>query len=168
MRYLTQINVNRLLIPQTKLNLGYTSLMLTNSFIKVKSLSEDLFCTGNIETLGYCMELYSQFLNKKPLDFFVSGCWEIELACQRMERELEKFLIELEKIFFSLYSLIQNKSKLKKNLHDTKLLFKKNLMKQFKTFIILDGKYSSIYDKLEGIFLERMQYKYFFDKIFSK
>ena len=74
--------------------------MLTNSFIKIKSLNEGLFCTGDIETVGYFMEVCSQFLNKKPLDFFLSGCWEIQLACRCMERELEKFLIELEKIFF--------------------------------------------------------------------
>ena len=39
MRYLTQTNGNRLLIPQTILKLGYTSAMLTNSFIKIKSLT---------------------------------------------------------------------------------------------------------------------------------
>ena len=84
-----------------------------------------------------------------------------------MERELEKFLIESEKVFFLLYSLIPNKSKFLKKLHKTKLLFKKDLLKQFKEFVTLDGKYSSIYDKLEQIFLERMQHKYYFDKIFT-
>ena len=43
--------------------------MLTKSFIKIKSLSEDLFCTGEIETLDYCMEVYSLFLNEEPFDF---------------------------------------------------------------------------------------------------
>ena len=43
------------------------------------------------------MEVYTQSLNKEPLDFFVS--------------ELEKCLIELEKIFFLFYILIPNKSK---------------------------------------------------------
>ena len=99
MRYLTQLNGNCLLMPQTIPNLGNTSAMLTNSFIKIQSLSEDLFCTGDIETLRYCMEVYNQFLNKKPLDFFVSGCWKIE-----------KFLVELEKVFL-LNGLIPNKSK---------------------------------------------------------
>ena len=37
-----------------------------------------------------------------------------------MERELEKFLIESEKVFFLLYSLIPNKSKFLKKLHKTK------------------------------------------------
>ena len=77
MRYYTQLNGNRLLAIR---NLGYTSAMLTKSFIKITNLGKDVFCTGDIETLDYCMEVYSftslQFLNKEPLDFFISGCWE--------------------------------------------------------------------------------------------
>ena len=70
MRYYTQLNGNRLLLPQTVLNLAYTSSMLIKSFIKIKSLSEDFFCTGDIQTLNYCMHVYSQFIKKEPLDFF--------------------------------------------------------------------------------------------------
>ena len=55
-------------------------------------------------------------MSNEPFDFFISGCWEIDLACQRMERELEKIIIELEKIFHLFYSLIPNESKLKKKI----------------------------------------------------
>ena len=169
MRYYSQLNGNRLLLPQAILNLGYNSAMLTKSFIKIKSLSEDFFCTGNIQTLNYCMKVYSQFLNNEPLDFLISGHWEIELACQNMKRELDKFIDELEKIFQTLFSLIPKKSKFKKNLNKTKLLFKQDLIKQFTKFIFQHGKYSSgIYGKLEGIFLEKMQYKHFFERIFLR
>ena len=41
---------------------------LLRSFIKIESLSEDLFCTGDIETLDYCVEVYKQFINN---DFFI-------------------------------------------------------------------------------------------------
>ena len=59
----------------------------------------------------------------------------------------------------------EKKSKFRKNLNDTELLFKKDLIKQFKKIIIRDGEYSSgIFGKIQGIFLERMKYKYFFDK----
>ena len=128
MRYYSQLNGNRLLLPQAILNLGYNSAMLTKSFIKIKSLSEDFFCTGNIQTLNYCMKVYSQFLNNEPSDFLISGHWEIELACQNMKRELDKFIDELEKIFQTLFSLIPKKSKFKKNLNKTKLLFKQDLI----------------------------------------
>ena len=169
MRYYSQLNGNRLLLPQAILNLGYNSAMLTKSFIKIKSLSEDFFCTGNIQTLNYCMKVYSQFLNNEPLDFLISGHWEIELACQNMKHELDKFIDELEKIFQTLFSLIPKKSKFKKNLNKTKLLFKQDLIKQFTKFIFQHGKYSSgIYGKLEGIFLEKMQYKHFFERIFLR
>ena len=141
MRYYSQLNGNRPLLPQAMLNLRYTSAILTKSFIKIKSLSEDFFCTGEI--LNYCMKVYSQFLNNEPLDFFVSGYWKIELACQDMKSELDKFIDELEKMFQILFSLIPKNSKFRKNLNKAKLLFKQDLIKQCTKFIFKDGKYSS-------------------------
>ena len=52
------------------------------------------------------MKVYRQFLNNELLDFFMSGHWEIELACQNMKRKLDKFIDKLEKIFQTLFSLI--------------------------------------------------------------
>ena len=102
--------------------------MLSKSFIKIKSLSEDFFCTGDIQTLNYCVKVYIQFLNNEPLDFFISGHWDIELACQNMKRELDKFIDESGKIFQILFSFIPKKSKFKKNLNQAKLLFKQDLI----------------------------------------
>ena len=165
MRYYHRLNGNPLLVSQTIIDIGHTSAILVETFIKIKALSEDLFCTGDIETVDYCMEVYRQFLNNKPLDFFISGNWEIQLALQNIKRELFRFSEGLERLFILFYSLFPKKSKFRKNLNDTKLLFKKDLIKQFKKFIITDGKYSSgIFGKIQGIFLERMRYKYFFDK----
>ena len=152
-------------MPQTIIDIGYTSAILVETFIKIKALSEDLFCAGDIETVDYCMEVYIQFLNNEPLDFFISGNWEIQLALQNIKRELFRFSEGLERLFILFYSLFPKKSKFRKNCNDTKLLFKKDLIKQFKKLIITDGKYSSgIFGKIQGIFLERMRYKYFFDK----
>ena len=67
----------------------------------------------------------------------------------------KKFLIKKKK---------KKKILIKKTISDQKFF----LIKQFKTFIILDGKYSSIYDKLEGIFLRKNAIQIFFDEIFSK
>ena len=80
MRYYHRLNGNRLLVPQTIINIGHTSAVLVQVFIKIKSLSEDLFWTGDIETVDYCMEVYRQYLNNEPLDFFISARWKIELA----------------------------------------------------------------------------------------
>ena len=74
------------------------------------------------------MKVYRQFLNNELLDFFISGHWEIELACQNMKRKLDKFIDKLEKIFQTLFSHIPKKSKFKKNLNKTKLLFKQDLI----------------------------------------
>ena len=57
MRYYVQLNVNRILVPQTLLDIGRISTYLIKSFITIKSLSEDFFCTGDIETVDYCMEV---------------------------------------------------------------------------------------------------------------
>ena len=140
MRYYQRLNGNRLLLPQTIIDIGHTYAILVETIIKIKDLSEDLFCAGDIETVDYCMEVYRQFLNNKPLDFFISGNWEIRLA-----------------LFILFYSLFPKKSKFRKNLNDTKFLCKKDLIKQFKKFILTDRKYSSgIFIKIQGTFLERM------------
>ena len=108
-------------------------------------------------------------MNNEPLDFSVSGYWEIELACRDMKSKLDKFIDELEKIFQTLFSFIPKNSKFRKHLNKTKLLFKQDLIEQLTKFIFKDGKYSSgIYGMIEGIFLERMQYEYFSERIFER
>ena len=126
MRYYLHLNGNGLLVPQTIIDIGHTSAILVKTFITIKSLSEDLFCTGDIETVDYCMEVYRQYLNKEPLDFFTSGRWEIELALQKMESELFKFSKLLERLFTLFYSLFPKKTKFRKDLDDTEQF--KNLL----------------------------------------
>ena len=82
------LNGNRLPVLQAIIDIGHTSAILVRTFITIQSLSEDLFCTGDIETVDYCMEVYRQYLNKEPLDFFISSTWEIERALQKIESEL--------------------------------------------------------------------------------
>ena len=67
------------------------STYLLQSFMKIESLSEDLFCTGDIQTLGYCMEVYRQFDNNETLDFFIKQSDEIKLALRKLRDELNKF-----------------------------------------------------------------------------
>ena len=73
MRYYHRLNGNSLLVPPTIIDVRHTSAILVQTFIKIKALSEDLFCTGDIGTVDYCIEVYRQFLNNDPLDFFISG-----------------------------------------------------------------------------------------------
>ena len=70
MRYYLRLNGNRLFVRQTLLDIGHISTYSFKSFITIKSLTEDLFCTGDIETLDYCMEVCRHFVSHEPLDFF--------------------------------------------------------------------------------------------------
>ena len=119
MRYYQRLNGNRLLVRQTIINIGHTSAILVETFIKIKTLSEKLFCTGDIETVDYCMEVYRPFLSNKPLDFVISGNWEIQLALQNIKRELFRFSEGLERLLILLYSLFPKKSKFRKNFNGT-------------------------------------------------
>ena len=73
MRYYTHLNGSAVGMPQVILDIGHLSAKIVCSFIKIKDLSEDMFCTGNIVTVDYCMEVYTQFLNNEPFDFFYSS-----------------------------------------------------------------------------------------------
>ena len=80
MRYYLRLNGNCLFVPQTLLDIGRISTYLFKSFITIKSLTEDLFCTGDIETLDYCMEVCRHFVSHEPLDFFIRDQSKIRLA----------------------------------------------------------------------------------------
>ena len=69
MRYLLRLNGNRFLLSQIILDIGYNAAILVQIFIKIKALSEDLFCTGDIETVDYCMEVYRPYSNNELLEF---------------------------------------------------------------------------------------------------
>ena len=82
-----------------------------------------------------------------------------------MRDELFNFSSLLQRLFRLIYSLFPKKSKFRNNLSKTEQLFKKDLIKPFKMFIMIkkNGKYSSQIYKKYGYFLERSKYNYFFD-----
>ena len=163
MRYYLRLNGNSLFVPQTLLDIGRISTYLFKSFITIKSLTEDLFCTGDIETLDYCMEVYRQFVSREPVDFFIRDQLEIRLALNKMQDELFSFSSPLQRLFTLIYSFFPKKSKFRNNLNNTEQIFKKDLIKQFKMLIKKDGKYSLQIYKKQGNFLERSKYNYIFD-----
>ena len=146
------------------LDVAKRSTYFIRSFIKIKSLTEDLFCTGEIETLDYCMEVYQQFINEEELDFFISDSQELKLALTKLREELLNFEFYLDKLLVTLHFFLAKKYK--ENLDKTKKIFLMDLQDQFKTLIKKNGKYSSgIYSK-KGLFLERMKYTYIFDSVY--
>ena len=90
MRCYIRLNVQPSHIYHCILMFDFTkrSTFLIRSFIKIESLAEDLFCTGDIETLDYCMEVYRQFINKEKLDFFIEESQELKLALNKLKDEL--------------------------------------------------------------------------------
>ena len=101
MRYYLRLNANPLFVPQTLLDIGHISTYLFKSFITIKSLTEDLFCTGDIATLDYCMEVYTQFVSREPLEFSIRDEWEIRLALNKMQDELFDFSSLLQRFLRS-------------------------------------------------------------------
>ena len=55
MRYYVRLNGSAVSMPQVMLDIGHLSAKIVRSFIKIKDLSEDMFCTGNIVTVDYCL-----------------------------------------------------------------------------------------------------------------
>ena len=110
-------------------------------------MSEDLFRTGDIETLDFYMETYRRYINKEPLahNIFAHNIWDILSTFKKMKDELFNFSFYLQALFSIFYQLFLKKSKFRNDLLKTEQLFKKDLIKQFKKFIIKNGKYSSKY-----------------------
>ena len=87
MRYYLRINNNRSFLPQTLLDLGRVSIYLLKSFIKIRILSKDLFCIGDIETLDFCVETYRRYINKEPLAHNIFMNWNIISTFKKMKDE---------------------------------------------------------------------------------
>ena len=133
MRYYRNITLNeRISIPQLVLDIGKRSSKLIRSFIRIKNLSDNIFCTGDIVTVDYCMEVYRQFINKETFDFFIADALAIREALQEIQQELKIFQENLEQFFRLFYFLLPKNSKL----DNTKKMFKEDFKKQFAYLIL--------------------------------
>ena len=65
-----------------------------------------MFCSGEIVTVDYCMEIYTQFLNEEAFDFFIVGMWEIREALHKIHHELKIFQEKSEQLFRLFYNLL--------------------------------------------------------------
>ena len=129
MRYFQRINANRIFLPQIIMDLGHATTYFILGFSKLKELSKDLFATGDIETLDYCLEVYRQHLNHENLDFFIGDKWEIKDCLKTFERTLLNLEFNLNKIFSFIYTLLPKNSKFRKDLQKTEELSKNDFIK---------------------------------------
>ena len=87
---------------------------LSCSFIKIKNLSDDMFSTGNIQTIDYCLEVYRKYTSGEALDSFLWNAWEIERTLSLLQPELLKFKKDTIKFLRQIKKLIRKDSIAKK------------------------------------------------------
>ena len=71
------------------------------SFEKIVVLSDDLFCTGDLRTRQDCIDVYEQFMNNEPLNFFDCNeeIGEIMKFIDKEVKNFKKLLTDLLTIF---------------------------------------------------------------------
>ena len=100
MRYYKNITIDeRIGILQIILDIAKHSAKLILSFLRIKNLSEDMFCTGDIVTVDYCMEIYRQFLSGELFDFSMVGMRKIREALHQIHQELKILQEKSEQLF---------------------------------------------------------------------
>ena len=68
-----------------------TATRLSRSFIKIKKLSDDIFSTGDIRTIDYCLEVYRKYISGERFDNFLWNAWEIKRTLSLLQPKLIKF-----------------------------------------------------------------------------
>ena len=92
--------------------------------MKIESLSEDLFCTRDIDTNNYCLEIFEQYVQKQKLDFFLEDSREIQEILKLLVIELKKFDELLQKLMQIIFLFIpRNTREEKKNQNIQKKIY---------------------------------------------
>ena len=109
------------------------------SFEKIVSLTEDLFCTADIETNDQCIEVYQQYVNNKQLDFFIAESADIKWTLDLLKIELLNLEKLLKDLTMNLFFFLPKKHKGNEYKRDKyKELFLTGLQNQFKVIISND------------------------------
>ena len=128
-----------------------------------------MFCTGDIVTVDYCMEIYRQFLNRETFDFFIVAIWEIREPLHKIHQELKFFEKKSQNNYLDCSIICYLKTR---NLEKVLMTQRKCLKKQFTKFIITDALYSSgIFTNIEGVFFRNktlINFFFFWKNIFSE
>ena len=84
-------------IPQRIVKFIKTASKLIEGFNRIRGLADDLFCTGDIQTIDYALEVYEQYVRNEDFDPILYNSFEINLTLKLLKPELEKFYKNLEK-----------------------------------------------------------------------
>ena len=78
-------------IPRRIVKVIKTASKLIEGFNRIQGLADDLFCTGDIQTIDYALEVYEQYVRNEDFDPFLYNSFEINLTLKVLKLELEKF-----------------------------------------------------------------------------
>ena len=92
-------------LPQIITDIIKMSTKIIKNFTRIQNLMDDLFCTGDIQTTDYCLEVYIQYIKNEDFDPFLWNALEIKLTLKSLQPELEDFYKNLEKILYSFLNL---------------------------------------------------------------
>ena len=111
--------------PRLAIDIMKTAPRLSRSFIKIKKLTDDMFSTGYIQTIDYCLELYRQYTSGEVLDPFLWSSQKTEKTLPLLQSELLKFKKGTIKCFRYIEKIINKDSIYQANsLQITKTFYK--------------------------------------------
>ena len=144
-------------LPQIITDIIKISTKIIKNFQRIQNLTNDLFCTGEIQTIDYCLEVYRQYIENEDFNPFLYNALGINLTLRNLKPEFKDFYENLEKLFIQLYKFLKYNGVFINDPCKLEKAFFKDLKKQFVKLIILDGKFSSgHFTKIENIFFERI------------
>ena len=85
-------------IPQRIVKVIKTASKIIEGFNRIRNLADDLFCTCDIQTIDYALEVYKKYVRNEGFDPFLCNSFEINLTLKILKPELEKFYKNLEKL----------------------------------------------------------------------
>ena len=94
-------------LPQIITDVIKISSKIIKNFKRIQNLTDDLVCTGEIQTIDYCLEVYRQYIENEDFDPFLYNALEINLTLRSLKPELEDFYKNLEKLFIQLFRLLK-------------------------------------------------------------
>lgn len=89
--------------PQIVTDLIKASTKIIKNFTRIQNLTDDFFCTGDIQTIDYCLEVYRQYLDNEEFDPFLWNALKIKLTLKSLQPELEDFYKKNRKNFHTAF-----------------------------------------------------------------
>ena len=74
-------------LPQIITDVIKISSKIIKNFKRIQNLTDDLVCTGEIQTIDYCLEVYRQYIENEDFDPFLYNALEINLTLRSLKPE---------------------------------------------------------------------------------